>query len=1049
MKSTAPVVFPPFRLDLANEQLWRDDQLVPLPPKTFALLRYFVEHAGRLITKDEVLNAVWPDTRVSAGVLKGYIRDLRDALGDNSRQPRFIETVPRRGHRFIAPLTTPPSSLTSSVQSLESENHGAAVPGQTRDPRRQTLGTPVVGREAELAQLHRLFDNALRGERQMVFVTGEPGIGKTTLVETFLGEARGLRLETSSSTPPASSLKPLAPSFWLGRGQCVEQHGAGEAYLPLLEALGRIGRAPDGEQFITILQQHAPTWLVQMPALVGAEQLETLQRRVLGATRERMLREMVDALEALAVQRPIVLLLEDLHWADSSTVDLLAAVAQQSASTRVLIIGTYRPSDLSLRNHPLRAVKQELVAKRQCVELWLPFLTADDVTQYLTQRYEHHQFPPGLGAAIHQRTDGNPLFVVNMVDYLVAQGVITNVDGQWHLHTTVDEVERGVPENVRQLIEKQIERLSEEHQRLLEVASVAGGTFSATAVAAGTEASVEQVEAWCNELVKRSQFLQAQEPRTLPDGALCARYGFHHALQQAVVYERIPSVRRARLHRRVGDGEEQSYGERAREIAAELAMHFERGGEFHRAVQYRQLAGHNALRQHGYQEAIVHFTRGLDLLATFPDTPERRQQELALLVALGIPLQMTKGYAAAEVADAYGRARALCQQVEEQIELFPTLVGLCVFYMVRSELQTARELAEQCVRLARQAHDPALLVTAHFALGLQLLFLGELTAAHAALEQGSAFYDPQKHGALALRYGQDPGVVCKGYGSLALWLLGYPDRALRELHDALTLAQELSHAFSVAVSLRMATWLHQYLQEEQAVQAYAEKQILLCQEEGFTLWWAVGMIQQGWALCEQGDDEEGLVQMRKGLSAYLATGAKNAQPYHLALMARVYGRQGQVQEGLALLDQALAIVAKTGERHCEAELYRLKGELLLQKRARGWGLGAGEEKSPKFKVQGPKSAKTKSQIPDLKTQSEAEACFLKAIATARQQQAKSLELRASVSLARLWQQQGKQRKTHSMLSEVYNWFTEGFDTQDLQEAKALLDELATNSPSGI
>jgi len=1045
MESSESLWFGPFRLGVAHEQLWREDYPVPLRPKTFAVLRHLATHAGRLVTQEELLDTVWAKTIVTDTVLRSCIRELRTALEDDARQPRYIATVHRRGYRFVAKVQSPESK----VQGPEEKNQKAKGKEQKTKiellppaPSTQHPAPTLVGRDSELTFLHRLLDKSLNGERQIVFVTGESGIGKTTLVETFLGETRDWRLETSSTSPQASSLKPPAPSFWLGKGQCVEQHGAGEAYLPVLEALGRMGREPGGEQFVATLHQYAPTWLVQMPALVRAEELEALQRRVLGTTRERMLREMVEAIEALAAQRPVVLWLEDLHWADSSTVDWLAAVAQRSAPARVLVIGTYRPSDLRLSNHPLRAVEQELVAKAQCEELRLPFLTTDNVTHYLSKRYDHHQFPSGLGTAIHQRTDGNPLFVVNMVEYLATQGVIAEVDGQWRLQTAIDEVGSGVPDSVRQLIEKHIERLSEEQQQLLEVASVAGVTFSTTAVAAATETSAEQVEAWCEGLVKRGQFLQAQEPCVLPDGTLCGSYGFLHALQQAVVYERIPSLRRVRLHRRVGDSEEQSYGERAHEIAAELAVHFERGSELQRAVQYRQHAGHNALRQHGYQEAIAHFRRGLELLATFPDTPERRQEELSLFVALGLPLQMTKGYAAPEVADAYGRARVLCQQVGEQVELLPTLVGLFTFYLVAMELQTARELAEQCVRLARNAQVPGLLTTAYFTLGMVLFYLGEGAAAQAALEQGSKWYDPQDHGFLASRYGQDPGVICLAYGALALWFLGYPDRALRTLHDALALAQELSHAFSIAGCLHTVTWLHQYRREEHAVQAYAEEMMRVTREEGFTLWGAVGAIQHGWALSQQGDNGEGLEQMRSALSTYNATGAALAQSYHLGLLAQVCGQRGQVSEGLALLDEALSIADKMGEHYYEAELYRLRGELTLRQfkvqRSRFQ-----VENSPRSQVQSSKSSKTESQIlnPNAQAEGEAEGYFLKALDIARQQQAKSLELRAAMSLARLWQQRGKRRDAHTLLSTVYSWFTEGFDTADLQEATMLLKQL--------
>jgi predicted ATPase/DNA-binding winged helix-turn-helix (wHTH) protein len=573
VKLSEQIVFPPFRLDPVNEQLWREHQLVPLRPKTFAVLRFLVEHAGRLVTKEELLKGVWPDTHVSGGIVKGHIRDLRDILGDDSQHPRFIETVPRRGHRFLPAVT--PQPVPSSQSPVLSSGKAEQEPSQLMITDNWQLTTHLVGRNAELAHLHSLFVKALRGERQMVFVTGEAGIGKTTLVETFLQSLEFSVQRLASENHDVSPLQTLDPRLqtldsrlWIGRGQCVEQHGAGEAYLPVLEALSRIGRSPGGEQLVTILQQYAPTWLVQMPALLTVEELETLQRRVVGATRERMLREIVEALEVLTAQRPLVLWFEDLHWADASTVDWLAAIARQSAAARLLVIGTYRPSDLSLRNHPLRAVKQELVAKGQSEELLIPFLSVDDVTQYLKRRYDQHQFPSGLGAAIHRRTDGNPLFVVNMVEYLVAQGMIAVVDGHWRLQTTLEEVGRGVPDSLRQLIEKHIERLSEEQQRLLEVASVVGVMFSTAAVAAGIEAPVEQVEEWCEGLAKRGQFLQAQEPRVLPDGTMCGSYKFLHPLYQAVPYERIPAMRRLRLHRRVGDWEEQIYGVRTHEIAA-------------------------------------------------------------------------------------------------------------------------------------------------------------------------------------------------------------------------------------------------------------------------------------------------------------------------------------------------------------------------------------------------------------------------------------------------------------------------------------------------
>src|SRR6266545_2808475 len=323
---------PSWRLDVDNECLRRGEQAVALMPKAFAVLRYLVEHPGRLVTKAELFDAIWPDTYVSDGVLKNCVMELRKALEDEARAPQFIETVYRRGYRLIAPLTT-----ASPVSS--SKFH---VPPPKPTPNPQHLVPTPVGREAEIVQLHGWLEKALRGERQVVFVTGEPGIGKTTLAEAFLQQ---------SATDG---------QLWIGRGQCIEHYGAGEAYLPILEALGRLCRASGGKPVIDLLARHAPTWLVQMPALVRAAELETLQRKVAGATKERMLRELAEAIEALTAERPLVLWLEDLHWGDYSTLDWLALVARRQERARLLVIGTYRPVDVLVREHPLQALKQEL-----------------------------------------------------------------------------------------------------------------------------------------------------------------------------------------------------------------------------------------------------------------------------------------------------------------------------------------------------------------------------------------------------------------------------------------------------------------------------------------------------------------------------------------------------------------------------------------------------------------------------------------------------------------------------------------------------------------
>jgi len=1042
---TESLCFPPFRIDFAEERVWRETTVVPLRPKSFAVLRHLVEHAEHLVTNDELLTAVWPGVVVSETMPRLCIREIRRALGDEATHPQFIETRPRRGYRFIAPLTTPPHSRPESrVQSLESgDPETTSHRIQTLDARRQTLDVPLVGRETELAQLHHWLDLARRGERQLVFVTGDPGVGKTTLVDAFLqGLASSVQRPASkqqtASSFPVLTLDPRHQTLdsrpWVARGQCLEQYGEGEAYLPMLEALGQLCRGPGGTQVVTVLQRYAPTWLVQMPSLVAETELEAVQRQVAGATRERMLREMADALEALTVEQSLVLVLEDLHVSDRSTVELIAYLAQRREPARLLVVGTYRPTEVVGHEHALKAVTQELRAHGQSEELRVERLSRSAVEEYLTKRLAAPTVPVELTDLLYQRTEGNPLFLVNVVDYCVRQHLLVQEDGQWQLKRDGEELE--VPENVQQLIEKQVERLTDNEQRLLEVASVAGKEFTTAAVAAALQRDVDSIEDVCEELAQKSQFLQEEGMAEWPDGTLSGRYAFRHVLYQNVLYDRIAEARRVRLHRLLGNCQEHAYGPRAKEIAAELAMHFERSRDHQRAVYYLHKAGEKALRQSAHQEAIRHLTKGLELLRTLPATPERWQQELALQMALGVPLIATKSYGAPEVEKVYSRARELCQQLGETPTLFSVLRGLWVFYLVLGNLETSRELGEQLLRLAEHVKDTALLLEAHFAVGAASLWRGELAPARDHLELGTALYDSKLHASHAFLYGHDPGVNCLSSIARGLWALGYPDQALKSNHEAIALAQALSHPFSLASALNLAAMLSQLRQEPQATQEWAETVIALSLKQGFPLWAAFGTILRGWALAKQGNRAEGIAQIRQGLAAFRSTGTGLGWPYNLALLAEAHGGMGQAEDGLSAVAEALAEVDKTGERFCEAELYRLQGELILQK----------DRQQTKGHVRRPsRKTRTQHRAPHAKTvEREAEACFVKAIAIAQQQHAKSWELRATMSLARLWQQQGNQHEAHQVLSEVYSWFTEGFDTKNLREAKALLNQLSSS-----
>lgn len=995
------ISFPPFFLDLANECLWRDSQAIKLRPKAFSLLHYVLARAGQLVTKEELLEAVWPDTFVGDAVLKVTVRQIREALGDDPKSPRFIETAHRRGYRFICKLAEGGRMPEGTEQARGHQVASASSSGAADSTPR------VVGRDEALSRLRTWFERMLGGERQVVFVAGEAGIGKTALVDTFaqnLTPDRGIRV---------------------GRGQCLEQYGTGEAYLPVLEAMGRMCR--EQAQVIDVLRSHAPMWLLQMPSLLSASDREALSREVLGATRERMLREMCEALEALAADQPLVLILEDLHWSDYSTLDLISYLARQRGAARLMLIGTYRTVELIVSGHPLKAVKQELLAKRQCRELPLEYLGREAVSSYLSARFPGNRFPAKLAGLIHERTEGHPLFMVNVVEYLMAEGMIVEREGGWELMGEIKRIEPDVPDSIKQMIEKQIDHLGVAEQRTLEAASVAGAEFSTPAVAAGLGEELTTVEARCDELARRHQFIQDRGVHVLPNGEAATRYGFIHALYHSVLYGRLPASRRVQLHRRIGAQGEAVYGERARDIAAELAMHFERGADHQQAAKYLQQAADKAVRRFAFHEAVVLSRHGLELLRHLPDTPERARQELCLQLTLGVPLVATEGYAASVVGGVYLRARELYQQLGDTPDVSEILWGLWTFYTLRAELVIAREIAEEFLRLAERLPYPGLAMRGHWALEITFLHSGEFLSALEHYEKALSLYDPERHVEDAFFYALNPGVVMPCFAAWALWFLGQPEEALSRVREALTRARELAEPLSLAHALLFASILYQLLREEGLAQEHTDAAFTLSSEHGLAMYQTMATIMQGWVLLKRGRHEEAITRMRQGLEALQATGTELVRPHFLGLLAEALGKNGQVAEGLRILEEALDAAQSSGERYYQAELYRLKGELLLMPAA---GRGAPRATADK-------KAAVEPEVPAF---AEAEGCFSQSIKIARQQKAKSWELRAAMSLARLHQSRGEREKARGLLAQIYGTFDEGFGTADLREAKALLDE---------
>jgi predicted ATPase len=888
----------------------------------------------------------------------------------------------------LRPIAAEVDAVLTELAEQRSGRPGLSSPGPAK--------RPTVGREHERATLRAAFESAAAGSGLVLCVTGEPGLGKTTLVEDFFDEL-------------AVGGRPHS----VARGRCSERLAGAEAYLPILEALDSLLQGDGGAEAARLMKAVAPTWYVQMaPQVANDPALASLAAEPQAASQERLKRELSAFLKEVSRLRPVVLFLDDLHWADASTVDLLAFLGSRCMAWRLLVVVTYRPSDLLLGGHPFRPVQLDLQGRGLCREIPLGFLGRLDVERYLALEFAGHDFPAELANVVHRRTEGNPLFLVDLLRYLCDRGAIVAPGGRWALAQGVPDLQRELPESVRSLIRRKLERLSETDRRLLAAASVQGHEFDAAVVAAILELDAAEVEERLTDLDRLHALVRLLREHDLPDRTHTLRYSFVHALYQNALYAALTPARKAAWSAAAARALLRRYGEKNPAVATELALLFEAARDPAQAAIHYLLAAEHAVRVHASREAVVLARRGLALLQTLPDTSARTDKERALLLALGVSLVATQGFASPEVEQTYVRARELCLQAGDSSALFPVLYGLWNVCLLRCEFPRCNDLAAQMLALAQGRSEPVWLLQAHNVMQQPLLHQGDFAAARRLQEQCLALYDPHQHRTLTAVYGEDPGVGCMAYGAVTLWCLGYPDQALRSMQAARRLADELSNPFDVARALYFAAFTHLCRREASLTRELAEALMALSSEQGFALLRHGGMILRGWSLSEQGCAGEGICHIRQGLAGWQATGALSHRPYHLALLAEALARDSRVRDGLTALAEAWALCTALGERFLEAELHRLHGELLL----------AGAEA-------------------DASVWGAAGAFFRQALDVARAQRAKSLEMRAAMSLARLYQKQDRSAEARPMLTECYGWFTEGFDTPDLQEAKSMLERL--------
>jgi predicted ATPase len=824
------------------------------------------------------------------------------------------------------------------VPAMGLANRGRPVATQAIAPEPVRL----VGRGAELAELARCLQSARSGQRQLVFLTGEPGIGKSALANCFL---EGVHAEQPVS---------------VAHGQCLDQHGAGEPYLPLIEAVTRLAGHHDGPSVKAIFSAEAPSWAPQMPSIWTRDERMSLEPRG-QATRERMMRELTVALEAVASDVPLVLKLEDIHWSDASTIDWLGHVARRPDPARLMILATFRPADAAARKANLHALSTELVLHGCCREIELKPLGLEAIESYLTARLGEGKaatLSSRLAPLLLDRTGGNPLFMSSIVNQLA--------------HTSWDQpIDQlmSIPHDVRRFIDRQIDELGNGDCDLLAAASVVRREFAAAAVAAALNVDVQEIEAACSRLARQGVFIVKGISTTWPDGTLTELYAFRHDLHRQLLYDRLPATRRALSHARVGRRLEAAWTGQLEAIAAELAEHFELAGDLVRAIPHHQRAAAKAMRRGANEEAIEHLRRALKAIEYVQDETERAKTEVDVQVAIGAAFIASKGYVAPEVLEAYTRAELLCDRLGERAEIFPAIWGQWLYWHGRGELGHARRLCARLLGLAESSGDASLMLQAHHSNWPTLFLCGELIQAHRHASAGLRLYDSKIHQSTASSYGNHDACACAyGTSAMVLGLQGKSEDARATIESGLSVAVSLDEPFSLALTLFSMTTAAQLSGDVALATRNSEWSVRVAKEHGLAQIESQSGALAGWCAVENGERDRGLALLTEATDALRALRSLGWLSYFLGLLADARIKAGQPSEAMKAVEEAISLAEATGERFYSAELHRLRGELLASSGRRD----------------------------------EAKAEFDRAVAIAAQQGAVPLERKARDSLRRLF-----------------------------------------------
>lgn len=947
--------FEAFELDEANARLTRNGQPLALAPKAFAVLCALARQQGQLVTKNALLDAVWGHRHVSESVLKTIVSELRAALADDARNPRYIETASRLGYRFIGQPTQAP-----------------AVAASAPEP-----PAGFVGRANALTTLRRAWQRALASERQLVFVAGEAGIGKTTLIDSFIGEL----------DPGVAVL-----------GQCVEHFGTGEPYLPILEALRELAHLEP--ELATMIRAIAPTWAIQMPWLLGEADRAALHRELAGAHPDRMVREMRELMDRYTAKHPMVFVLEDVHWSDLGTLRMMEHFARRPRPVRLLWIASFRVTQIIAENHPLRELRQELRVQRLCDEILLDPFSESEVSMYLESRMPQTRFPESFVRRLHAHTGGLPLFVANVTDTLIEQAGDPATAEQWLQGSSSAPL--PVPESLIGAIERQIGRMSSETQVALEAASVCGMEFRAGVVADLVQRDAHWIRERCDDLVRYQTWLRHEDVVELPDGELDSRYSFRHALYQHVFYHRLTASQRVHYHRRISRTMEKRRASGESVPLAELALHCERGLDLLAAARYYGESAENALGHFAPKDALYLAEHGLALLPRCAASTERMEVELMLAAHAGVAASLLHGLASPQARAPLERAKALCDVLPQTPARAAPLDGLGWIFYVRGEYPETLELAQRLEDIAASCGDPVLSVLARNLRGVTLVAQGQLSDACECLLHGIEQCAQLNQRLPLASVVIDPEVSMRMNIALPLMDRGLADQARSHVARAAARAHQIGQPMALMLAYWASGMLEVRMDNPAGVARHAAsladivERAMIAQGKGPSLW------LRGWAEARMGDARTGHAHILEGFACHSRLGMYAGCTEVLGYAAEALIEAKDWAAAQVQLDDAFALSRRIGEQLALPMLHLLQARIVLSRQDRA----------------------------------AARVSILDSLREARAQQAHGLELKALIQLVQL----DRDPRDIAALAAVYEKVNEGFDTPIYRCAGELLQQ---------